>query len=68
MERRRGGIPSRKKGKRETDAVHTGIVCKTPLRANHYQSVHTTSTQTKTKKSKRNHRRFKKHPQVAGEN
>lgn len=66
MERRRRGIP--KTEKREIDAVHTGIVCKTQLGANHYQSVHTTSTQTKTKKCERDDTRFKKHPQVAGEN
>lgn len=64
MDRRRGCIPRREI---DIDAFHTGNHCKTPLRANHYQSVHTSSTQTKLK-CKGNHRRCKEHPRVAGQN
>ena len=63
MNRRRGCIPKRE---RDIDAFHTGIRCKTPLRANHY-SAHAGSTQTKLKQNG-NRTRFKKHPQVAGKN
>lgn len=49
IKKRRGGIPKREK--REMDAIQAGILCKTPLRANHCQSDHTISTQTKLKEN-----------------